>query len=50
VLGDPFCMIGGCFGSIAAVDGLLNLQPGMTPVRDGLRIRRQDGAGSIRLV
>jgi predicted molibdopterin-dependent oxidoreductase YjgC len=40
----PFCMMGACFDCLAVVDGRPNVQTCMTPVRDGMRILRQDGA------
>jgi predicted molibdopterin-dependent oxidoreductase YjgC len=43
----PFCMMGACFDCLAEVDGRANVQTCMTPVRDGMRVRRQDGARRI---
>jgi len=43
----PFCMMGACFDCLAMVDGRANAQTCMTPVRDGMQIRRQDGARTI---
>jgi hypothetical protein len=43
----PFCMMGACFECLAVVEGRANVQTCMTPVRDGMRIRRQDGARTI---
>lgn len=43
-LRGPFCMMGACFECLAEVDGRANVQICMTPVRDGMRVRRQDGA------
>ncbi len=40
----PYCMMGACFECLAVVDGVANVQTCMTPVRDGMRIERQDGA------
>jgi predicted molibdopterin-dependent oxidoreductase YjgC len=40
----PYCMMGACFDCLAEVDGRANVQTCMTPVRDGMRVRRQDGA------
>jgi D-hydroxyproline dehydrogenase subunit gamma len=43
----PYCMMGACFECLAAVDGRANVQTCMTPARDGMRIRRQDGSRTI---
>jgi predicted molibdopterin-dependent oxidoreductase YjgC len=43
----PYCMMGACFGCLAEVDGRANVQTCMTPVRDGMRLRRQDGARTL---
>ncbi|WP_428534580.1 (2Fe-2S)-binding protein [Rhodopila sp.] len=43
----PFCMMGACFECLAVVDGTSNVQTCMTPVRDGMRVFRQDGAKQI---
>src|ERR1700740_326591 len=43
----PYCMMGACFECLAEVDGVANVQTCMTEVRDGMRIRRQDGARTI---
>ena len=43
----PYCMMGACFECIADVDGRANVQTCMTPVRDGMRVRRQDGARTL---
>jgi predicted molibdopterin-dependent oxidoreductase YjgC len=43
----PFCLMGACFECLAEVDGRANTQTCMTPVRDGMRVRRQDGARRI---
>jgi predicted molibdopterin-dependent oxidoreductase YjgC len=43
----PFCMMGACFECLAVVDGCANVQSCMTPVRDGMRVARQDGARTI---
>jgi predicted molibdopterin-dependent oxidoreductase YjgC len=43
----PYCMMGACFDCIAEVDGRPNVQACMTPVRDGMRVRRQDGARTL---
>jgi predicted molibdopterin-dependent oxidoreductase YjgC len=43
----PFCMMGACFDCLAEVDGRPNVQTCMTTVRDGMQVRRQDGAPTI---
>jgi predicted molibdopterin-dependent oxidoreductase YjgC len=43
----PFCMMGACFECLAVVDGRANVQTCMTPVRDGMRVERQEGARTI---
>jgi D-hydroxyproline dehydrogenase subunit gamma len=43
----PFCMMGACFDCLSIVDGRPNVQTCMTPVRDGMRVQRQDGARTI---
>ncbi|MBV9250596.1 MAG: (2Fe-2S)-binding protein [Acetobacteraceae bacterium] len=44
----PFCMMGACFECLAEVDGQTGVQTCMAPVREGMRIRRQLGARSLR--
>lgn len=43
----PFCMMGVCFDCLVEIDGVPNRQGCMTPVRDGMRVRRMQGARSI---
>jgi D-hydroxyproline dehydrogenase subunit gamma len=43
----PYCMMGACFECLATVDGRPNVQTCMTPVRDGMQVRRQDGARTV---
>jgi predicted molibdopterin-dependent oxidoreductase YjgC len=43
----PYCMMGACFECLAVVDGRANVQTCMTPVREGMRVDRQDGARTI---
>jgi hypothetical protein len=43
----PYCLMGACFECLAEVDGRANVQTCMMPARDGMRIRRQDGAGTL---
>lgn len=39
----PFCMMGTCFECLVEIDGNPNRQACMETVRDGMKIRRQDG-------
>jgi len=43
----PFCLMGTCFDCLVEIDGTPNRQACLTPVRDGMRIRRQRGARSL---
>jgi hypothetical protein len=43
----PYCMMGACFDCLAVVDGVAGVQTCLTPVRDGMRIERQDGARTL---
>lgn len=43
----PFCLMGACFDCLAEVDGRQGVQTCMTPVRDGMRITRQQGARDL---
>ena len=45
----PYCMMGACFDCLAVVDGRDGVQTCLTPVRDGMRIERQDGARVLRI-
>lgn len=42
-----YCMMGACFECLAKVDGRTGVQTCMMPVRDGMRIERQDGAREL---
>ncbi len=42
----PFCLMGVCFDCLVEIDGVANRQACMTRVRDGMTIRRQNGARS----
>lgn len=39
----PYCMIGTCFGCLVEIEGRGDLQACLTPVREGLRVRRRAG-------
>jgi len=43
----PYCMMGVCFECLAIVDGVASVQTCMTPVREGMRIERQQGKRSL---
>jgi D-hydroxyproline dehydrogenase subunit gamma len=43
----PYCMMGVCFECLMVIDGTPSAQACLVPVREGMRIERQDGAGSI---
>jgi hypothetical protein len=44
----PYCMMGACFDCLAVVDGRANVQTCMMPVRDNMRVQRQNGARTLR--
>ena len=43
----PFCMMGVCFDCLVEIDGVANRQACMIAVRDGMRVKRQQGASDI---
>ena len=43
----PFCMMGVCFECLVEVDGKPGRQACLTPVRDGMVVRRQQGASAL---
>jgi D-hydroxyproline dehydrogenase subunit gamma len=43
----PFCMMGVCFECLVEVDGKPGRQACLTAVRDGMVIRRQQGASAL---
>ncbi|MBP2300669.1 (2Fe-2S)-binding protein [Azospirillum picis] len=43
----PYCMMGVCFECLIEIDGVPARQSCLVPVRDGMRIRRQDGAADL---
>jgi D-hydroxyproline dehydrogenase subunit gamma len=45
----PYCMMGACFECLAQVDGRTGVQTCLTPVREGMRIERQEGARELSL-
>lgn len=46
----PYCMMGVCFECLVEVDGKPSRQACLTPVRDGMVVRRQEGASEIPLL
>jgi len=40
----PFCMMGACFECLVEIDGEPNWQACMTPVAEGMQVRRMAGA------
>ncbi|GAA5237135.1 (2Fe-2S)-binding protein [Verticiella sediminum] len=43
----PYCMMGVCYDCLVTIDGQANRQACMTPVRDGMRVERQQRAREI---
>jgi predicted molibdopterin-dependent oxidoreductase YjgC len=43
----PYCMMGVCFDCLVEIDGVAGRQACLTPVREGMRIRRPRGARAI---
>ena len=43
----PYCMMGACFDCLAVVDGVGGVQTCLVPVRDGMRVERQQGAREL---
>lgn len=43
----PYCMMGVCFECLVEIDGIPARQSCMTPIRDGMIIKRQSGAPSL---
>jgi hypothetical protein len=44
---SPYCMMGVCFECLLVIDGEPSRQGCMITVREGMRIRRQEGAREI---
>lgn len=40
----PYCLMGVCFDCLMEIDGVPNRQACMVMVREGMRVRRQQGA------
>jgi NADH dehydrogenase/NADH:ubiquinone oxidoreductase subunit G len=45
----PYCMIGNCFDCLVEIDELPNRQACLITVREGMRVRRQQGPVKIKL-
>lgn len=43
----PLCMMGVCFDCLLEIDGVANSQSCLVEVRDGMRIRTQEGAARL---
>jgi len=43
----PFCMMGACYDCLIEIDGEPNRQACMTPVAEGMQVRRQRGARAL---
>ena len=43
----PYCMMGVCFDCLVEIDGVGNRQACLTPVAEGMRVRRQRGARGV---
>lgn len=45
---SPYCMMGVCFDCLVEINGLANCQACMTPVANGMVVRRQSGAVDLQ--
>lgn len=45
----PYCMMGVCFDCLVEINGMPSRQACQIPVKDGLVIRRQEGASELEL-
>jgi D-hydroxyproline dehydrogenase subunit gamma len=43
----PYCMMGVCFDCLVEIDGVGNRQACLTPVGEGMQVRRQQGARGV---
>jgi predicted molibdopterin-dependent oxidoreductase YjgC len=43
----PYCMMGVCFECLMEIDGVGNRQACLTPVSEGMQVRRQRGAREV---
>ena len=44
---SPYCMMGVCFDCLVEIDGVGNRQACLTPVAEGMNVRRQRGARGV---
>jgi len=44
----PYCMMGVCFECLIEIDGVANRQGCLVEVRDGMAVRRQQGAPGLQ--
>lgn len=45
----PYCMMGACFECLVEIDGVPSRQSCLVAVRDGMRVRSQEGARDLPL-
>lgn len=45
----PYCMMGVCFDCLVEVDGVPSRQACLLPIREGMIVRRQQGASALPL-
>lgn len=43
----PYCMMGVCFECLVEIDGVSARQSCLIPVREGMDVRRQEGAATL---
>ena len=43
----PYCMMGVCFDCLMEIDGVGNRQACLTPIAEGMQVRRQPGARGV---
>jgi len=43
----PYCLMGICFDCLMEIDGVSNCQACMTPVREGMQVKRQTGTRPV---
>lgn len=43
----PYCLMGVCFDCLVEIDGIPNQKACQTPVREGMRVSRQDREGDL---
>jgi D-hydroxyproline dehydrogenase subunit gamma len=45
----PYCMMGVCFDCLVEVDGMPSRQACLIPIREGMIVRRQEGASALEM-